>query len=103
MIDSSKLLSSMQETNSILKDALRPTNTQECLYYGYKLSNIDCDDIETTFRDICIGAERDDERAIKERVKIFLPDSGDEIDLEDVLRFSAKHCRGIYDRVGSEI
>jgi hypothetical protein len=42
---------------------------------------------------------------LKERVKIGMEsDSGAycEVDLEDVLRFAAKYCRGIYDRVASE-
>jgi hypothetical protein len=46
----------------------------------------------------------DGEEMLTERVTITLDTDIHiyEIDLEDVLRFAAKHCRGIYDRVGAE-
>ena len=95
---------------------LREPNSQECLYFGRKLSCFVCNEgvIETNADDICIGSDRDDEiyyesgdfkpegAMLRERVKIYLPDYSIEIDLEDVLRFSARNCRGIYDRVASE-
>lgn len=88
----------------------RKPNTQECIYAGRKLSNINTD-IESTFQGICVGSERDDEiyaydeNILKERVVIYIDDCVDGegyMDLEDVLRFAAKYCRGIYDRVASE-
>lgn len=104
----------------------RKPNTQECLYFGRKLSNISCDDIEVSEGYVAIGSVRDDEiffhesnlgelilpeHALKERVTITcINDGGNDvdpkgegwyfnIDLEDVLRFAARNCMGIYMRV----
>ena len=90
---------------------MRSPNSQECIYFGRKLSDI-VTDIESSVG-IEIGSETDDkiyfppvlkegEEMLKERVKIYTED-GQDIDLEDVLRFAAKYCRGIYDRVGDEV
>ena len=100
---------------------MRTPNSQECLYFGRKLSNVETGvevslgtpsyrlDTERTYA--VIGSDRDDEiydpvvidepdhEMLKERVKIYLPEEGLEIDLEDVLRFAFENCRGIWDRV----
>jgi len=110
----------------------REPNSQECTYFGRKLSCITLDDPELpeqyvhTSDDtyVCIGPDRDDEiywddnnlaagPTLKERVVIHCINDDDEnsgengfafdIDLEDVLRFAAKYCRGIYDRVSNEV
>ena len=98
---------------------MRNTNTQECLYFGRKLSGICCDGIETSQGYVCIGSDRDDEiyfneelgadqDMLKDRVKIsaiYEPEIGDEegycvdLDLEDVLFFAARYCQGLYRRV----
>ncbi len=110
----------------------RRPNSQECLpAYGRKMSNIICNDIDIPQNHIetsgetyvCIGPDRDDEiywdekqnnpvPTLMERVLIHCINDDDEnngengyafdIDLEDVLRFAAQHCRGIYERVLSE-
>lgn len=99
----------------------KKANSQECIYFGRKLSNIICDDIKVSLGYVVIGSDNDDEiyfdieanvykendRTLKERVKITAicdDENGHcvDIDLEDVLRFAAKYCRGIYDRVGIE-
>ncbi len=106
----------------------RPPNTQECKYFGRKMSNICCNvpeipqnHIETSDETyVCIGSHRDDEiywnekdknpvPTLTERVLIHCINDDDvsngengyafDIDLEDVLRFAAQHCRGIYERV----
>lgn len=104
---------------------MRKPNTQECAYYGRKLGNVICDDIKTSIGTVCIGSDNDDqiyfgesledgEEMLKERVTITVMHDGDvvngvtqeheiEVDLEDVLRFAAKHCRGIYERVLKEV
>lgn len=102
----------------------REPNTHECSYYGRKLSCFSCDDIEVKPGYLVIGSESDDSiywddnykipgDMIKERVKIIAIDDGHEdldfeghyveIDLEDVLRFAANNCRGIYERVLKEV
>lgn len=95
----------------------RLPNSQECKYHGRKLSSLICDIreldtqyIETNVNHLCIGSDSDDEiydfdglNMVKERVKIYLTNEGIEIDLEDVLRFSANHCNGIYERVRKEL
>ena len=42
---------------------------------------------------------------LKERVLVFVDTDNEavEIDLEDILRFAAERCRGIYNRVGYEV
>ena len=98
---------------------MREPNSHECIYYGRKLSNVVCD-IEARDFDICIGSYSDDsiyfneclaagEEMLKERVMMSVEGWADgeglvhvEIDLEDILRFSAKNCRGIYERVLKE-
>ena len=86
---------------------MRSPNSNECSDFGRKLSCIETD-IESSVG-IEIGSETDDKiyfpeggEMLKERVKIYTED-GQDIDLEDVLRFAAKYCRGIYDRVGDEV
>lgn len=96
---------------------MRSPNTQECFAGGRKLSNIVCDiQVTTEGEDLplymCIGSGRDDEiydesvtgePMLKERVKVYLPlDTDIELDLEDVLRFAAMYCTGIYERVAQE-
>lgn len=102
----------------------RKPNSHECAYYGRKLGNVICDEIEVSLGYVVIGSDRDDEiywgkclngdkEMLKERVVItaihdgFDIDSGEvghcfDIDLEDILRFAAKHCNGIYTRVMRE-
>jgi hypothetical protein len=111
--------------------ATRPPNSHECTYFGRKLSCIICNDIEIPQNHIetsnetyvHIGSDRDDEiywddnnleagPTLKERVVINCINDDDEnngkncysfdIDLEDALRFAAKYCRGIYERVLGE-
>lgn len=104
---------------------MRQPNSHECLpAYGRKMSNIVCDDIETSVGYVCIGSENDDqiyfgeclregEDMLKERILITAMNDGDpkleykdgflvNIDLEDVLRFAVKNCHGIYRRVLEE-
>lgn len=110
----------------------REPNSHECIYFGRKLSNIICNDpelkdayVETSDETyVCIGTDRDDEiywddknlaagPTLKERVVIHCINDDEEsngengfafdIDLEDVLRFAAKYCRGIYDRVSADV
>ena len=100
-------------------------NSQECIYYGRKLGNICCDDIYVDVGYISIGSNGDDtidynpenppsdqKGMLKERVTLTCINDGDipddelhliNIDLEDVLRWSAKYCRGIYDRVAKDV
>lgn len=93
----------------------RPPNTQECVFFGRKMSNVVAD-VESDVGYVVIGSERDDEIyfgdslsadecMLRERVKITVmhePVTGDgfivSIDLEDVLRFAAKYCGGLYRR-----
>jgi hypothetical protein len=97
---------------------MRKPNSQECAYFGRKLSSIVCDDIYRHVGwDLCIGSDQDDEIyfppvlksnevMLKERVMISVEsDSGAfcEIDLEDVLRFARLYCNGIYERVLTEV
>ena len=95
---------------------MREPNTQHCSYFGRKLSNLSCDQIEVNKGYVVIGSDNDDEIyfslndtpetvQVKERGKIYAlyePDEGEghciEIDLEDVLRFSAQYCRGLYEK-----
>lgn len=102
---------------------MRNPNSQECSYFGRKLSCVSCDDIEVSKGYVCIGSERDDEiyydiktiepkeNMVKERITItaiYEPEIGEDeghcvdIDLEDILRFAAKHCQEIYERVLGE-
>ena len=101
----------------------RPPNSHECGYFGRKLSNVSTDSIKTSLNEgeLYVGTECDDEiyfgeclgeneEMLKERVKIYIehyPDdyhlSQIEIDLEDLLRWSRKHCSGIYERVFNEV
>lgn len=102
--------------------ANREPNTQECLNFGRKMGNIE-PEIEVFYcKDyLSIGSNNDDEiyfgecggpdgePSLKERVKVSAFGEIDEyqqtmveFDLEDLLRFAAKYCRGIYDRVGKE-
>jgi len=93
-------------------------NSQECSFFGRKLSCIICDIAISEGCEIWIGSERDDEiffdtkdwspkqdEMLKERVLIMVGDEDThiEIDLEGVLRFAAKYCTGIYKRVMNEI
>lgn len=109
------------------KDARAP-NSQECKYFGRKMSCIICNDTEIPQNYIhtsdetyvCIGSDCDDSifwdddnlaagPTLKERVVIHCINEDEasngengfafDIDLEDVLRFAAQHCRGIYERV----
>jgi len=112
----------------------REPNSHECEYFGRKLSNHCCNDVETSGNSyLSIGSERDDEiyfkevngkyvqedDMIKDRVTISVLDDETEIysttskesyrvsymaeiDLEDLLRFAAKNCAGIYERVYKE-
>jgi len=104
----------------------RKPNTQECTFFGRKLSNNSCDDIAVSEGYVAIGSDSDDEiffhkndlgelilpeGAVRERVTITcINDGGNDvepdgegwcfdIDLEDVLRFAARNCRGVYMRV----
>ena len=104
----------------------RKPNSQECIFFGRKLSNISCDEIEVSDGYVAIGSDSDDEiffhkndlgeltlpaDALRERVTITCINDGGsdvepegegwcfDIDLEDILRFAAKNCRGIYMRV----
>lgn len=91
-------------------------NSHECIYFGRKLSNIEIPEIRV-FSDgedryCCIGSDNDDSiyldeagaPELTERVKIYASSgvSDVEIDLEDVIRFAVKYCRGIVDRVMEE-
>jgi hypothetical protein len=99
----------------------REPNSQECEYFGRKLSNHCCNDVEVSGNAyLSIGSERDDEiyfneadgkytpedGMIKERVLLSVSENvlgfSAEIDLEDLLRFAAKNCAGIYERVYKE-
>lgn len=99
---------------------MRDPNSQECAFFGRKLGNIN-NHIEVNLGYVVICSDRDDEiyfdvidnqhvapeGMLKERVKITALHEGEpghcfDIDLEDVLRFAAKYCRGIYDRVAKE-
>ena len=97
---------------------MRKPNSQECMHNGRKLSNVCCDNIEVGSGSdyVCIGSDHDDEiydfhgdKMLKERVTITVfadvegAESCIEIDLEDVLRFSATYCYGIYERVLKEV
>tara|TARA_R110000850_G_scaffold112728_1_gene226970 strand:- start:176 stop:487 length:312 start_codon:yes stop_codon:yes gene_type:complete len=100
---------------------MKKANSHECSYFGRKLGNTCCSSIEVSNGYVCIGSENDDEiyfdvingayteskGMIKERVTIAAMKDGDdgfltEIDLEDILRFAAKNCSGIYKRVLKE-
>ena len=96
--------------------AMRKPNTQECEFFGRKMTSIVCD-VENNCTEIHIGHNNDDliyfgdnlrltgGEMRKERVTIYLENFVNqevEVDLEDVLRFAAKHCRGIYERVLKE-
>ena len=100
---------------------MKEPNSHECLYFGRKLDNICCDDIEVSNGYVCIGSDNSDQiyfdikddvhsaptDMLKERVTITAIKDGEdgfltEIDLEDVLRFAAKYCGGIYKRVLKE-
>ncbi|MCK4709802.1 MAG: hypothetical protein KAU21_14370 [Gammaproteobacteria bacterium] len=96
---------------------MKEPNTQECELFGRKLSSASLDDIAISAGwSICIGSDKDDEiyfhpvlkqgeAMLKERVKVYLEsDNGEgcELDLEDLLNASAKHCRKIYERVLNE-
>ena len=39
----------------------RKPNTQECIFFGRKLSNLSCDEIEVSEGYVSIGSDRDDE------------------------------------------
>ncbi len=95
---------------------MRRANTQECIFFGRKLSNI-VSDIEIHVGwDICIGSDIDDEiyfppvlkdgdEMKKDRVKVMIEDDGGkfcEFDLEDLLVFAAKNCGTMYKRVIDE-
>jgi hypothetical protein len=96
-------------------------NSHECSCFGRKLGNTCVPSIEVSNGYVSIGSENDDqiyfnvidniysepEGMLKERVTITAMKDGDdgfltEIDLEDVLRFAAKNCSGIYKRVLKE-
>ena len=94
---------------------MRKPNSQECSYYGRKLSNTICEEIQHNADYLYVGSENDDliyfgkalpdnEEMLKERVKISVEvvDAILEIDLEDVLKFASKYCSGIYNRVYTE-
>jgi len=103
----------------------RKPNSQECAYYGRKLSNVATDDIQCRDRDcyVVIGSDRDDEiyfstekgdflpkyeDMLKERVKLYVfsecmsKEYDNEIDLEDLLKFCAVNCTELYERVLSD-
>lgn len=98
----------------------RKPNTQECDYKGRRMSCLRTD-IEASKGYVLVGSRNDDDiyfneklgdnqEFIKERVKIkffYEPEDEDgfycEIDLEDILKFSAKHCGGIYKRILDEL
>lgn len=93
---------------------MREPNTQLCSYFGRKLSNIMLPEVEVTkpFY-IVFGSERDDEiyfgdcledgeEMLMERVLMtVMDDEGTyiDIDLEDILKFAAIHCRALYWKV----
>lgn len=99
-----------------MSEKKRQPNSHECAYFGRKLSCANCDGIEVQQGYICIGSDGDDsiyfedtdmDPSLKERVKITCMNDSDpgwyfRIDLEDILIFAAKNCRGIYERVLSE-
>lgn len=117
MVDLSKYTVTIEQNDALNE---RNPNTQECAYFGRKLSNTSCDNIQVSLGYVVIGSEKDDEihfgecledgeAMLEERVKITLlyePDEGDgfvsQIDLEDVLRFAAQNCSGIYKRIYEE-
>lgn len=96
-------------------------NSQECAYYGRKLSDIRCDNIRTSAKYVVIGSDRDDEiyfgealkageEMLQERVELSVlydTDEGDErnieIDLEDILVFARRYCNGIYERIARDV
>lgn len=97
-------------------------NSHECNHFGRKLSNINCDFIDISEGYLQIGSENDDliyfgnnlskdEKMLRERIKIIIIHESDdlegggfssEIDLEDILKFSALHCKNLYKRVLTE-
>lgn len=84
---------------------VRTPNSQECLYRGYKLSNIEAN-IETNgMIQVCVGCYDDDTFYSNNckcgRVKVTIESENEyyEIDLEDILVFARQHCNGIYERV----
>ncbi len=97
----------------------RPPNSHECVYFGRKLSDVVCGDIGVSDGYVVIGSECDDQiyfgrqaakdgvRMLKERVTLTAFKDGEgghlvDIDMEDLLRFAVKNCRGIYTRVLDE-
>lgn len=93
---------------------MRPPNTQECIYFGRKLSSLDTD-IESNAHSVCIGSPNDEaiyfgdclepgEDLSRERVTIYaeVDDVEVKLDLEDILVFAKKYCNGIFERVAME-
>lgn len=94
---------------------MREPNSHECLYFGRKLSNIITNIESSAASDIYIGSDKDDEiyfppvlkegeEMLKERVTLDISNGEfyDSLDLEDILRFAATNCKGIYARVLAE-
>ena len=96
----------------------REPNSHLCAYFGRKLSNVvtNIQTIDNKGDYVVIGSDRDDEiyfdvienkfvapkPMLKERVTLtILSNFGNEmeIDLEDVLAFSAEYCEGIMIKV----
>lgn len=107
-----------------------PPNSHECSSFGRKLSCINTDHIRVNCGYVVIGHAEDDEILYHpdcinpdeemKKVRIVISHYSDsmteqdflnflhtygtvDIDLEDILRFAAEYCRGIYDRVASEV
>ena len=84
---------------------MRPDNIKECIYSGYRLSDVYTGiEVSDNIQRISIGSENDYEPKPAGRVKIEI-ETQDEIlhlDLEDVLRFAKVYCTRLYQRVGLE-
>lgn len=93
---------------------MRPHNSQECSYGGYKLSNNIFDvDVSESVVAVSIGCDEDDTFYSKcdnsGRVQIFVETEDHDgrnrmvnVDLEDVLRAAKRLCGGIFKRVAEE-
>lgn len=90
---------------------MKPPNSHECAYGGYKLSSICLHDVghSENILSLWVGSEEDDTfyegsgKRGRVELSIELHDSTIvDIDLEELLRFVKKNCAGIYERVGKE-
>lgn len=90
----------------------RKSNSSECIYEGYKLDCIDTEGLiecSTTGAYAVIGSDGPDKDYRVELTLIKDPEHLEDtdafytsVDLEDVIRFAVKNCKGIVDRVIAE-